>query len=185
MVRRADSSGTTFVFSQHLAAISERFAEQVGVGTSVQWPQQPNIVGAPRNDGVTATVNQTPGAIGYIEYFFAVSTIASMAQLENAAGAFIAPGPESGQAALAGADLAGDDLRIWVTDPDDPAAYPIATFTWMLFFRQHGNERIAAALRDFVAWAMADGQTMADDFGYIPLPPAVIQRVLEKSVRIQ
>jgi len=55
----------------------------------------------------------------------------------------------------------------------------------MLFFRQHGNERIAAALRDFVAWAMADGQTMADDFGYIPLPPAVIQRVLEKSVRIQ
>ncbi|MBV5275081.1 MAG: phosphate ABC transporter substrate-binding protein PstS, partial [Lamprocystis purpurea] len=63
------------------------------------------------------------------------------------------------------------------TDPADPAAYPIVTFTWMLFFREHGNERISAALRDFVTWALADGQGMAADLGYIPMPKAVVERV--------
>ncbi len=177
VVRRSDSSGTTFVFTQHLSAINETFRKRVGTGTSVPWPNQPNIIGAPRNDGVTATVNQTVGSIGYIEYFFATSTGAQVAMLENAAGQFVAPSDESGQAALAGADLTGKDLRIWVTDPADPAAYPIVTFTWMLFFREHGNERVGAALRDFVTWALADGQGMATDLGYIPMPKTVIERV--------
>jgi len=177
VVRRSDSSGTTFVFTQHLSAINESFRNRVGTGTSVSWPNQPNIIGAPRNDGVTATVNQTVGSIGYIEYFFATSTNAQVAMLENAAGQFVAPSDESGQAALADADLTGKDLRIWVTDPADPAAYPIVTFTWMLFFRAHGNERIGAALRDFVTWALADGQAMASDLGYIPMPKPVIERV--------
>ena len=178
VVRRSDSSGTTFVFTQHLAAINDTFAEAVGVGTSVPWPSRPNFIGAPRNDGVTATLTQTPGAIGYIEYFFAVSTNTPMAALENAAGEFVAPGPESGQAAIASADFGGDDLRIWVTDPEDPAAYPIATLTWMLFYREHGNDAIQAALRDFVIWAIQDGQGMAADLGYIPLPDELVERVL-------
>lgn len=177
VVRRSDASGTTFVFTQHLSAINESFRTRVGTGTSVSWPNQPNIIGAPRNDGVTATVNQTVGSIGYIEYFFATSTDAQVAMLENSAGQFVAPSDESGQAALAGVDLTGKDLRIWVTDPADPAAYPIVTFTWMLFFREHGNERIGAALRDFVTWALADGQDMAADLGYIPLPKSVVERV--------
>jgi phosphate transport system substrate-binding protein len=185
VVRRSDSSGTTFVFTQHLSAISERFRTLVGTGTSVPWPQQANIVGAPRNDGVTATIRQTPGAVGYIEYFFATSTNTPMALLENAAGQFVAPSDAAGQAALAGADFTGQDLRIWVTDPKDPAAYPIATFTWMLFYRRHGNEAVASALRDFVRWAMARGQTMAADFGYIPLPEVIVERVLEQVPDIQ
>ena len=185
VVTRSDSSGTTFVFTKHLAAIDQSFADTVGVGTTVPWPSRPNFIGAPRNDGVTATITQTPGSIGYIEFFFAVSTGTPMAILENAAGEFVAPGPESGQAALASVDYAGDDLRIWVTDPEDPAAYPIATLTWMLFFRDHGNPAIQAALRDFVTWAIQDGQEMAADLGYIPLPDGIVQRVLAEVDQIQ
>ncbi len=185
VVRRSDSSGTTFVFTKHLAAINDTFANEVGVGTTVPWPSRANFIGAPRNDGVTATLTQTPASIGYIEYFFAVSTGTPMAVLENAAGAFVAPGPESGQAAIASADFSGDDLRIWVTDPEDPAAYPIATLTWMLFYREHGNDAIQAALRDFVTWAIQDGQGMAADLGYIPLPDELVERVLAEVDQIQ
>jgi phosphate transport system substrate-binding protein len=185
VVRRSDSSGTTFVFTQHLSAINENFRDRIGAGTSVVWPNQSNFVGAPRNDGIMATINSTPGAIGYVEYFFASSTNSPVAMLENAAGKFVMPDENSGQAALASADFSTDDLRIWVTDPLDPAAYPITTLTWMLFYRQHGNDAIAAALRDFVTWAMADGQAMAQELSFVPLPDLVVKRVLEQVPSIQ
>jgi len=185
VVRRSDSSGTTFVFTKHLSAINETFAKTVGEGTTVPWPSLPSFIGSPRNDGVTATVTQTPGAIGYIEYFFAVSTNTPMAELENASGEFVAPGPDSGQAALASVDYSTDDLRLSVTDPSDPAAYPIATLTWMIFHRDHGNPEIQAVLRDFVAWAVTDGQGMASDLGYIPLPAGLSERVIAESANIQ
>lgn len=185
VVRRSDSSGTTFVFTQHLSAISESFKEKLGAGTTVQWPSLPNFVGAPRNDGITATVAQTPGAIGYIEYGFAKLSNTPFALLENKSGEFVKAGGEAGQAALASADFSGDDLRIWVTDPTDPKAYPIATFTWLIFFKKHGNEQIQAALRDFVKWAATDGQALADELGYIPLPQVVVDRVIAESANIQ
>ncbi|MFC0220662.1 phosphate transport system substrate-binding protein [Pseudochelatococcus lubricantis] len=185
VVRRSDSSGTTFVFTQHLSAISEPFKTKLGFGTTVQWPSLPNFIGAPRNDGITATVMQTPGAIGYIEYGFARLSNTPFALLENKSGNFVKAGDEAGQAALASADFSGDDLRIWITDPTDPKAYPIATFTWLLFYKKHGNEQIAAALRDFVKWAATDGQTMASELGYIPLPKIVVERVIAESANIQ
>jgi phosphate transport system substrate-binding protein len=186
VVRRSDSSGTTFVFTQHLSAINEAFRERIGTGTSVSWPALANFVGAPRNDGVTAQVSSTPGAIGYMEYFFASRTNTPVALLENAAGNFVKPDEKSGQAALASADFSGEDLRIWVTDPSDPAAYPITTLTWMLFFREHGNADIAAALRDFVTWAIGEeAQAMATELNFVPLPEVVVKRVLEQIPAIQ
>lgn len=186
VVRRSDSSGTTFVFTQHLSAISETFRNEIGTGTSVSWPGRSNFVGAPRNDGVTAMVSSTPGAIGYMEYFFASRTNLPVAMLENAAGEFVVPDEQSGQAALAIADLSGEDLRIWVTDPTDPAAYPITTLTWMLFYRQRGNDAIAAALRDFVTWAVGEeAQTMAADLSFVPLPAELVKRVLAQVPEIQ
>lgn len=77
-----------------------------------------------------------------------------------------------------------DDLRIWVTDPGDPVAYPITTLTWMLFFRKHGNPDIAAELRNFVTWAITDGQHLAADLGYIALPEALVKRVLDQAAQI-
>lgn len=119
VVRRSDASGTTFVFTKHLAAISPAFREAVGFGTTVPWPNSDKIVAAPKNDGVTATIKQTPGAIGYIEYGYAKLTRAATALLQNKAGQFVAPGDASGAAALASAELP-EDLIAWIDDPKSP-----------------------------------------------------------------
>ena len=92
------------------------------------------------------------------------------------AGNYVAPGGEGGPLALAGAEFKGDDLRGWVTDPAAPEAYPITTFTWMLFYKKQETAR-AEALRNLVTWALADGQKMAEQLGYIPLPEAVVSKV--------
>ncbi len=185
VVRRSDSAGTTYVFTKHLSAINESFRTKMGVGTTVQWPNLPNFIGSPRNDGITATVAQTPGAIGYVEFGFALLSDTPFALLENKSGKFVEADEAAGQAALASADFSGEDLRIWVEDPASPEAYPIATFTWMLFYRKHGNDRIAAELRKFVAWAMDEGQGMAAELGYVPLPEGLIKRVKAEAANIQ
>src|SRR5271166_2767172 len=108
VVRRSDASGTTFVFTKHLSAISPAFKDKVGQGTNVQWPQSDKIVAAPKNDGVTATIKQTPGAIGYIEYGYAKLTKADSALLQNKAGNYVPAGSEGGAKALASVDFPPD-----------------------------------------------------------------------------
>jgi phosphate transport system substrate-binding protein len=183
VVRRSDSSGTTYVFTGHLAAVSEEFAKEVGHGKSVNWPK--SFVGAPKNDGVAAMIKQTPGAIGYIEYGYAEATGQPMAVLQNKAGNYVAPGEDSGKAALASAefpttDLPGyegtPDLRVWVNDPAGDEAYPIATFTWMLMY-QHQDEAKAEVLKEFVKYGLNQGQADAPKLGYIPLPDNVKEKV--------
>ena len=183
VVRRSDSSGTTFVFTKHLSAISPAFAEKVGTGTNVQWPQSDKIVAAPKNDGVTATIKQTPGSIGYIEYGYAKLTKANVAILQNKAGKFVPAGSEGGAIALASAKMP-DDLIAWVSDPEAAEAYPIVSFTWMLF-NQKQDPAKAEILRKLVAYGLTDGQKMADAMGYIPLPPSVAEKVLAASAKIQ
>ncbi len=183
VVRRSDSSGTTFVFTKHLGAISPSFAKNVGQGTTVQWPTSDKFVAAPKNDGVTATIKQTPGAIGYIEYGYAKLTKAVTAALQNKSGNFIEPGEKSGEAALASAKL-GPDLRGWMEDPEGEEAYPIATFTWMLFYKDQDDKK-AEALRKMVEYALTEGQKIADSLGYIPLPESVIEKVRAASANIQ
>jgi phosphate transport system substrate-binding protein len=190
VVVRSDSSGTTYVFTGHLAAISEAFKNAVGHGTTVQWPK--SFVKAPKNDGVTATIKQTPGAIGYIEYAFAMATKQPMALLENKAGQFVAPGDEAGKAALASAEfptgkLPGSDapdLRVWVSDPAGEQSYPIASFTWMLFYLDQDDNK-AKVLRDLVEYGLTKGQETAPKMGYIPLPDNVIERVRKAAALIQ
>jgi len=184
VVLRSDSSGTNFVFTQHLSAISETFKKDIGTGTTVQWPKSPKFVAAPKNDGVTATIKQTPGSIGYIEYGYAKLTKADAASLQNKAGKFIAPGEASGKAALASAKPNGDDLRMWISDPDNADAYPIATFTWMLFYKTQDPKK-AELLRKLVDYSLTEGQKIADSMGYIPLPPSVIETVKKASAAIQ
>ena len=151
----------------------------------MQWPNQSNFVGAPRNDGVTATIMQTPGAIGYIEYGYARMTNQPMALLQNKDGAYVAPNAQTRRRRLASADLTGTDLRVWVTNPSGKDAYPITTFTWMLFYRNLNKPTVTEGLRKMVQWAMADGQTMADKLGYVPLPEVVVKRVLAEVPNIQ
>lgn len=190
VVARSDSSGTTYVFTGHLSAVSEEFKNTVGHGKTAQWPK--SFVKAPKNDGVTATIKQTPGAIGYIEYGYAIATKQPMAILQNKAGKFVTPGDESGKAALASAEfptntLPGSDtpdLRVWVSDPAGAQAYPIATFTWMLFYKDQDDGK-AKALRDLVEYGLTKGQAMAPKMGYIPLPENVVERVRKAAALIQ
>src|SRR4029450_5573737 len=169
VVRRADSSGTTFVFTTHLAAISEEWAKGPGVGTTVNWPKSDKFVASPKNDGVTATIKQTPGAIGYIEYAFARFAKVEIAPLPHKAGQFVSPGGDGGPAALASAQLPAN-LRAWVSDPDGAKAYPIATYTWMLFYNENKDPKKAAALRALVEYCLNEGQKVSAGMGYIPLP---------------
>src|SRR5271166_3529755 len=183
VVRRSDASGTTFVFTKHLSAISPAFKEQVGFGTTVSCPSSDKFVAAPKNDGVTATIKQTPGAIGYIEYGYAKLTKADSALLQNKAGNYVPAGSEGGAKALASVDFP-PDLIAWVDDPADPKAYPIASFTWMLFYQKQDAQK-AEYLRTLVNYGLTDGQKLADAMGYIPLPPGVVEKVKAASAKIQ
>jgi len=183
VVRRSDSSGTTFVFTKHLAAISPEFKAKVGFGTNVQWPQSDKIVAAPKNDGVTATIKQTPGAIGYIEYGYAKLTKADTVLLQNKSGNYVKAGGESGAMALASAKLP-ENLIAWVEDPEEAEAYPIVSFTWMLFYEKQDPAK-AEILRKLVAYGLTDGQKIADSMGYIPFPATVSEKVLAASTKIQ
>lgn len=185
VVRRSDGAGTNFIFTNHLSAIDEAFAKEIGVGTTVQWPNLPNFIGAPRNDGVMATTMQTPGAIGYVEYGFAKMAATPMASLENASGAFIQPSNDAGTLALASGDFTGDTRFVFVTDPTDPGAYPITSLTWLLFYENHGNPQIAETLRNFMTWAMDEGQKMAAELNYVPLPDTVKAANVAKIAKIQ
>jgi phosphate transport system substrate-binding protein len=183
VVRRSDSSGTTFVFTKHLSAISADFRKDVGQGTSVPWPNSSRIIAAPRIDGVAATINSTPGAIGYVEYNFARNSGLSFAKLQNKSLNYVVAGAESGAFALAGAEFP-PDLIVWIDDPSDPKAYPIASFTWMLFYREQDPEK-PAYLRKMVECGLTDGQKIATTMGYIPLPANVIKKVRAASAEIQ
>ena len=184
VVRRADSSGTTFVFTNHLAAVSDEWAKGPGVGTTVSWPKSDKFVASPKNDGVTATIKQTPGAIGYIEFAFAKFAKIEMALLQNKAGQYVAPGGEGGPAALASVTMP-PNLRAWVPDPAAAKAYPIATYTWMLFYKQNKDPKKAAALRELVDYCLTEGQKLSPQMGYIPMPDNVVSVVRKAAATIQ
>lgn len=183
VVRRSNSSGTTFVFTKHLSAINEAFAKEVGTGTTVQWPKSDKMVAAPKNDGVTATIKQTPGAIGYIEYGYAKLTKADFALLQNKAGQYVLADTKSGQATLAAATF-NSHLRGWIEDPAGADAYPIATFTWALFYQKQDAKK-ADWLRKLVDYCVTTSQSISDSMGYIPLPASVIEKIRTASVKIQ
>ncbi|MBE2180095.1 MAG: phosphate ABC transporter substrate-binding protein PstS [Chthoniobacterales bacterium] len=169
---RSDGSGTTFVFTQHLAAVSPEFDEQVGVDKAAVFPVG---VGGKGNEGVTALIKQAPGTIGYIEAGYAEANGLSRAALENKSGKFIAPTTESGAAALASVELPGN-LRVWPVDPEAPDAYPITTFTWLLLYKKYDDPAKGEALKEFVRYGLAEGQSVAAPLGYIPLPAEVAAR---------
>ena len=169
---RSDGSGTTYVFTQHLAAISPEFDEEVGYDKSVTFPVG---VGGKGNEGVTALVKQTPGSIGYVEYGYAEQNKLPVASVENKSGNFIAPTPLSGAAALASVELP-ENLRAWPVDTAAPDGYPIASFTWLLLYKKYDNAGKLKALKDFVTYGLTEGQSFAVDLGYIPLPESVVAK---------
>ena len=173
VVHRSDGSGTTFGFTDYLSKVSPEWQQKVGKGPSVNWPVG---LGGKGSEGVSATVSQTPGAIGYVELGYAVINKMSFAAIRNKAGKFITPSLESVTAAAAGTLAAlgpNTDFRVSLTNPDSPDAYPIATMTWLLVRRTYNDAAKAAALVQYIWWAETEGQAKAPTLGYAPLPTAL------------
>jgi phosphate transport system substrate-binding protein len=174
VVVRADSSGTTFVFTKHLSAISTEFASSPGTNKMPNWPVGTKAKG---NEGVTASIKTTPGAIGYIEFGYAKSQNLAMASLQNKAGEFVAASTASGQAALAATQLP-EDMIAWAPDPEGKDSYPIVTYTWLILYKQYADKRKLDVLQDLVKYAVSDGQKDSEALGYIPLPSTVTEKVV-------
>lgn len=173
VVTRSDGSGTTFVFTSHLSAISADWKSGPGAGKAVNFPVG---VSGKGNPGVTALIKQTPGAIGYVEYGYAKQTAMPMATLENKSGNYVKADLESGQKALAGVELPAN-LRAWITDPAQPDAYPIVTYTWLLCYKKYQDPKTADAIKSIVQYGLGQGQSFATELGYIPLPTDTIKQV--------
>jgi len=172
VVVRADSSGTTFVFSQHLSAVSPDFAKSVGTNNMPNWPVGTRSKG---NEGVTASLLTTPGSIGYVEYGYAHSQNLHIASLENKSGSYVSPSTDSAKLALASAQLP-ENLIAWVPDPEAKDAYPIVTFTWMILYKKYDSKDKLDALKSLVAYGLTDGQKDSEALGYVPLPDAVVAK---------
>lgn len=172
VVVRADSSGTTFVFSQHLSTVNPDFAKSVGANNMPNWPVGTRSKG---NEGVTASILTTPGSIGYVEYGYAHSQDLRMATLENKSGSYVAASTDSAKVALASAQLP-ESLIVWVPDPEAKDAYPIVTFTWMILYKKYDNKDKLNTLKSLVAYGLTDGQKDSEALGYVPLPDAVVAK---------
>ncbi|MCO5176429.1 MAG: phosphate ABC transporter substrate-binding protein PstS [Thermomicrobiales bacterium] len=183
VVHRSDGSGTTSIFTDYLSKVSTEWADQVGTGTAVEWPVG---IGGEKNPGVTAGVQQTPGAIGYVELIYALANDLPAPAIKNAQGNYIAPSIESTSAAAAGAlaDMP-EDLRVSITDPQDGAnAYPIAGFTWILIHSEMTDQAKAEALTDFLYWALTTGEAQAAELHYAPLPEEVRELAIAKLTQV-
>lgn len=178
---RSDGSGTTFIFTQHLSAISKDFADEVGTDKSVTFPVG---VGGKGNEGVTALVKQSPGAIGYVEYGYAKNNGVAMANLQNKSGNFIAPDIAGAAATLANVQLP-ENLRVWPVDPEGANDYPIVSFTWLLLYKKYDDAAKLKALKDFVTWGLTDGQKLSEELGYVPLPAPVVEKAKAALATVQ
>lgn len=172
---RADGSGTTFIFTNHLSSISSYFKGRVGTGTAPKW-NLPNVLSGKGNPGVAALVARTPGAIGYVEYSYATQNNLRSAQIQNKAGQFVAPSLQAANTALASVNFP-DNYR---TFADDPAqGYPIVGLTWMMVYKQYPNAAKADAVKKWINWVLTDGQKLNAGANYTSIPPAVANRVLQ------
>ncbi len=180
VVHRSDGSGTTYIFCDFLSKVSPEYKSKVGVNTSVSWPAG---VGAKGNEGVSGLVQQTPGAIGYVELIFALQNKIPFAAVQNKAGAFVTASLESVTAAAANVKMP-DDFRISITNAEGNDAYPIASFTWMLLYQNPQDTERAKIMADFLKWALSDGQKDAAALHYAPLPKSVIDLEMAALARL-
>ena len=173
VIYRADGSGTTGVFTKHLSAISPEWKTKVGEGKNVKWPVG---IGAKGNEGVTAQIQQTPGSIGYVEYVYAKESKLKFASLENKAKQFVSASEESAAKTLASVTLP-ENLRAFISDPEGADSYPIVTYTWILAHKKYADAGKAKAMEATIEYALTDGQKVASELGYVPLPANVVAKV--------
>ena len=178
VVRRADASGTSFIFTNYLSKISEEWKNRAGCGSSVKWPVG---IGGQKNPGVCNNVAKIKGAIGYTEYTYAVEAKLAMAQLENKSGNFIAPALDNFTAGAAAADWKNaPGFYMVLTDQSGEKSYPILGVTYILFRKDIAPERKAELFKYF-NWCLTSGEASAKKLQYVPLPENVVQ-LIQKEV---
>lgn len=178
VVYRSDGSGTSAVFTDYLSKVSGEWKEKVGAGTSPRWPAG---LGAKGNEGVTGQVKKTPNTIGYVELAYAVQNKLPVAHLKNASGAFVEPTIDSvTAAAAASAGSTPDDLRVSITNAAGPSAYPIASYTYILVYKNQRDAAKGKALVDFLWWGIHEGENFAKELQYAPLPADIVRRAESK-----
>jgi phosphate transport system substrate-binding protein len=174
LVHRSDGSGTTYNFTDYLSKVSPQWREKVGTDLLVAWPAG---TGAKGNEGVSMAVRRNKNSLGYVEYAQARQTKLSFAAIQNRAGRFVTPDPQSFQAAAASADWAkSSDFDLLLTDAPGENAYPIVATVFILMHKSMPPRRTRAAL-EFFKWSLEKGAKDASDLGYVPLPPALIAQV--------
>jgi phosphate transport system substrate-binding protein len=175
-VRRADGSGTSFIFTNYLSKVNAEWKSKVGEGTAVNWPVG---AGGKGNEGVAAFVGRLPNSIGYVEYAYVKQNKMTFAQLKNAAGNFVSPEDGAFKAAAAGADWSKSFYQI-LTEQPGKDAWPITGATFILMQKVQDKPAQAAASLKFFEWAYKNGDKTADDLDYVPMPAAV-KTIIEKA----
>jgi len=175
-VRRADGSGSSFIFTNYLSKVNPEWKAKVGEGTAVNWPTG---AGGKGNEGVAAFVNRLPNSIGYVEYAYVKQSKMTYAQMQNAAGSFVSPEDKAFKAAAAGADWAKSFYQILTNQPGKDA-WPITGATFILMYKTQEKPGEAASALKFFDWAYKNGDKTADDLDYVPMP-AVVKAQVEKA----
>lgn len=183
VVHRSDGSGTTFIFTDYLSKVSDEWKTKVGNATSVQWPVG---LGGKGNEGVYGTVSQNEGAIGYVELAYAIQNKAVINSVQNKAGQYVDPSPETTQAAMNDFGTAlGDKLAISIVNAPGAGSYPITGYTYILMYMDQQDCVKAKALVKFFDWAYsAAGDKDATSLQYVPLPQAIKTQVNAKLSQI-
>jgi phosphate transport system substrate-binding protein len=185
VVHRSDGSGTTYIFSDYLAAVSPDWAKAPGKGKELQWPVG---IGGKGNEGVAGQVKQTPGAIGYVELAYAKPNNLPVASIKNAAGQFVTPSVASVTAAAEGVaqQLApNSDYRLSIVNAPGATAYPISSFTYLLVYKTAPDSIKGKKLVGFLRWMYTNGEPQAAALDYAPLPPTLITRLTARLDSIQ
>jgi phosphate transport system substrate-binding protein len=183
VVHRADGSGTTYCWTDYLSKISDEWKTKVGKGTSVNWPVG---LGGKGNEGVTGTVKNTPNSVGYVELIYAESNKIPYGSVQNSSGAFVKASLAAVSAAAAGAakDMP-DDFRVSITNAPGKTSYPISTFTWLLVPQKFSDAAKRDAIKGFIKWALADGQSYTEALSYAKLPKEVVAKESKAIDKIQ
>ncbi|MDI3380284.1 phosphate ABC transporter substrate-binding protein PstS [Xenophilus aerolatus] len=175
-VRRADGSGTSFLFTNYLSKVNAEWKTKVGEGTAVNWPTG---AGGKGNEGVAAFVGRLPNSIGYVEYAYVKQNKMVYAQMQNAAGKFVSPEDTAFKAAAAGAEWDKSFYQILTNQPGD-ASWPITGATFILMHKAQDKPAQAATVLKFFNWAYKNGDQTADNLDYVPMP-APVKTAIAKS----
>jgi phosphate transport system substrate-binding protein len=172
-VRRADGSGTTFNFTNYLSRVHPEWKTKVGEGTAVNWPVG---AGGKGNEGVAAFVNRLPNSIGYVEYAYVKQAKMSYTLMKNRDGVFVAPNDDAFKAAAAGADWSKSFYQL-ITDQPGKNTWPISTATFILMHVKQDKPANATETFKFFTWAYKNGDKIAADLDYVPLPDSVVATI--------